>query len=64
MAGFRRLAALLLGMVLALALAVPAFSGAPVFRATILFTHDLHSHLLPSGDGEGGTYGGPPQDRH
>lgn len=58
MAGFRRLAALLLGMVLALALAVPAFSGAPVFRATILFTHDLHSHLLPSGDGEGGTYGG------
>ena len=25
---------------------------------TILFTHDLHSHLLPSADEDGGTYGG------
>ena len=27
-------------------------------QATILFTHDLHSHLLPAADEDGGEYGG------
>lgn len=54
----RRLTALLVGAVLALALTVPAFADAPTTHVTVLFTHDLHSHLLPAADGEGGTYGG------
>ena len=52
----------LLALILVLALAVPFFGTvsaqqeAP--RATILFTHDLHSHLLPSAAEDGGEYGG------
>jgi len=34
--------------------AEPSFSE----RATVLFTHDLHSHLLPSRADDGGEYGG------
>ncbi|MBR2490283.1 MAG: bifunctional metallophosphatase/5'-nucleotidase, partial [Ruminiclostridium sp.] len=37
------------------ALAVPAAGGQEV---TILFTHDMHSHLLPANDEEGNSYGG------
>jgi len=33
-------------------------AGAEAGNVTILFTHDLHSHLLPSADGNGGEYGG------
>lgn len=35
-----------------------ASAGAPTMQATILFTHDLHSHLLPSKEDDGGEYGG------
>lgn len=45
---------LLVGLVPA-ALAVPAESGETV---TILFTHDMHSHLLPASDETGKSYGG------
>ncbi len=41
-----------------LSLALPAMADAPTFQATILFTHDLHSHLLPAADEGGGEYGG------
>ena len=37
------------------AMAAPVQSGQEV---TILFTHDLHSHLLPANDEEGNSYGG------
>jgi len=43
-------------MVLPAVLSVSA--SAPTFKATILFTHDLHSHLLPAADDAGGEYGG------
>ena len=54
----QKIAAALLAGVLALALWVPALAGEPAIQTTILFTHDLHSHFLPTDDGEGGTYGG------
>ncbi len=46
---------LLLSAVLSLVLPVCAAENK---QATILFTHDLHSHLLPSVDEDGGEYGG------
>ena len=49
---------LLLLCVLA-SLAVPACAAEEdAKQVTILFTHDLHSHLLPSADEDGGEYGG------
>lgn len=39
-------------------LILPAHGAEPAKQATILFTHDLHSHLLPASDGDGGEYGG------
>ena len=44
---------LLVGLVPA-ALAAPAETGETV---TILFTHDMHSHLLPASDETGKSYG-------
>lgn len=41
-----------------LTLALPAFASEQSQQATILFTHDLHSHLLPAMDENGGEYGG------
>ena len=52
-----RIGAAVLAAVMLL-LALPVLASAPTFPATILFTHDLHSHLLPSAAEEGGTYGG------
>lgn len=45
-------------VVLLLPLAVPASAEPDIRQATILFTHDLHSHLLPSAKEGGGEYGG------
>lgn len=55
----RRIPALLLALLLT-ACAIPAAAAAPEdgFTATILFTHDLHSHFLPQADGAGGESGG------
>lgn len=58
---FKRILALLCAMVLCLALCVNVFAEAPTESKdiTILFTHDLHSHLLPSPNESGvGEYGG------
>ena len=46
---------LLLSMTVSLILPVYAAEDK---QATILFTHDLHSHLLPAVDEDGGEYGG------
>ena len=55
----KRLSALVLALVLTLPLGITAFAEEPeIEQATILFTHDLHSHLLPSSDEDGGEYGG------
>lgn len=54
----RRAYALLLSIVLALGLALPALANAPTIPATILFTHDMHSHFLPATDESGQEYGG------
>ena len=47
----------LLALALILPLSLPALA-AEEQQAAILFTHDLHSHLLPSADEDGGEYGG------
>jgi len=52
---FKRLATTALTLMTVLALASAASAAE---RATILFTHDLHSHLLPALDEDGKEYGG------
>lgn len=55
----KRLPALVLVGVLALCGLAPECWAAEADKtATILFTHDMHSHLLPAAGEEGGTYGG------
>ena len=55
----RRLSALLLSVLLIMSLAVlPAAAGGEGQQVTVLFTHDLHSHLLPAAGETGGEYGG------
>lgn len=54
----RRLSALLLALLLAVRLVLPALADAPTTQVTILFTHDMHSHLLPATDETGTEYGG------
>ena len=55
----RRLPACLLAILLLLSLLpVSVWASAPTHRATVLFTHDLHSHFLPQPDGQGGESGG------
>ena len=39
-------------------LALPVQAVDDAKQATIFFTHDLHSHLLPAADEDGGEYGG------
>lgn len=55
---FRRVSAFLLAALLLLSM-LPALAASPdSYSATVLFTHDLHSHFLPQPDGEGGESGG------
>ena len=49
------LAVALLGCLLPWAEAAPPLQS---WQATVLFTHDLHSHFLPQPDGQGGASGG------
>ncbi len=55
---FNGLGAIIMALLLLLPLTFTAKADAPTFQATILFTHDLHSHLLPSAEADGGEYGG------
>ena len=55
----RRFSTLLLALVLICSLCViPADAAPPANTATILFTHDLHSHFLPQPAEDGGESGG------
>lgn len=49
---------LVLVMCILLPAALTASASTIAEQATILFTHDLHSHLLPSKEEDGGEYGG------
>lgn len=53
----KRICSLLLAAVLTVLMAIPA-SAAATEQVTVLFTHDLHSHLLPANDENGVSYGG------
>ena len=48
---------LLLSLVLPLLLSIPV-SAADENHATVIFTHDLHSHFLPTPTDHGGEVGG------
>ena len=54
----KRLSALVLAVLLSVSVWVPAVAAEESTSVTILFTHDLHSHLLPSAKEGGGVYGG------
>lgn len=54
----KRLCCLLLVFVIAGSLTLGVRAAEDGKSATILFTHDLHSHLLPAEKEEGGEYGG------
>ncbi|MBE6886472.1 MAG: bifunctional metallophosphatase/5'-nucleotidase [Ruminococcaceae bacterium] len=54
----KRLAAAILAAILLLSLSLPGAAASSATDITILFTHDLHSHLLPARSETGGTYGG------
>ena len=55
---FTRILCLLLAGIMLLSLAVTAFAGEETDPVTVLFTHDLHSHLLPAVGEDGQEYGG------
>jgi len=54
----KRLICILIAILLLAGTYIPASAEAEASQATILFTHDLHSHLLPALDEDGGEYGG------
>ncbi len=57
---FKRLSALILSLFLLFSsvCVVSAEEAHKGYDAVVLFTHDLHSHFLPSRDSEGGEFGG------
>ena len=54
----KRFCSLFLAVLLMLALAVPAAAAEEPKNITVLFTHDMHSHLQPANDEQGNSYGG------
>lgn len=54
---FRKLFAIIMCVLLMATMFLP-LRAEDTTEATILFTHDLHSHLLPAEDEDGGEYGG------
>lgn len=54
----RRAAAVLLALVMLLSLSPLSYATKPEELVTVLFTHDLHSHFLPSNEDDGGQFGG------
>lgn len=55
---FVRVCALILAAVMLLSLVITVFAAEESTPVTILFTHDLHSRLLPANDENGQSYGG------
>ena len=53
-----RVIAFAIAMILLFSLCATAFAAEEAEEVTVLFTHDLHSHLLPSAKEGGGEYGG------
>lgn len=54
----KRLSALLLALLLVCGMAGNTFAAPEQEGLTVLFTHDLHDHVIPSPDEDGGEYGG------
>ena len=54
----KRLFTLFLSVLLLVSLVLPAYADSADLKVTIMFTHDLHSHLLPANDEMGESYGG------
>lgn len=54
----KRLSALFLALLMLCAAAAPALAAPEEDGLTILFTHDLHDHIIPAPDENGGEYGG------
>ena len=54
----KRILALVLALLVLMGCFVSVFAAGEGTEATILFTHDLHSHFLPAVDEDGGEYGG------
>ena len=57
---FRKVLAILISVIILCGAfsSTGAFATASAQDVTVLFTHDLHSHLLPSADTDGSIYGG------
>ena len=60
----RKAAALTLALILIFTVCIGATALEQPANVTVLFTHDLHSHLLPSPDENGGEYGGYARLKH
>ena len=54
----KRILGLLLAVMLLCGLVLPAYADTAAEQVTIMFTHDLHSHLQPATDETGASYGG------
>ena len=54
----KRIAVVALSLIMLLSLCPASFAENEATDVTILFTHDLHSHLLPSNEDDGGQFGG------
>ena len=54
----KRIFGLLLAVLLLASLLVPAYADSAAPMVTVMFTHDLHSHLLPADNEKGESYGG------
>lgn len=54
----KRLSALFLALLILCGTAAPALAAPQSEGLTILFTHDLHDHVMPAPDEAGGEYGG------
>ena len=54
----KRAISILFALLILCAVAVPAFAAPAEQGLTILFTHDMHDHILPTSGEDGGEYGG------
>lgn len=54
----KRVFALFLSLLILCSVAAPALAAPAEDGLTILFTHDLHDHIMPAADEDGGEYGG------
>ena len=54
----KRLFALFLSLLILCFVMTPAVAASAEDGLTILFTHDLHDHIMPAADEDGGEYGG------